>query len=162
MSPWWELRLYNLPLSSHSLFVCLFLSTVFAASQTYWKMASKLKRTSLFGWECLRWGFLFFWCVCSGEDRLSDRNIFLYEQTCTEAVIREKSYCLCNTAMLQLHKQFYRQSFFCQTTDRHRVATSTNFEISRPTFRPLEINVLVQYSSDSSKCGFHWQSMLEV
>lgn len=53
MSPWWELWLYNLPLSSHSLFVCLFLSLAFAASQAYWKMATKLRRTSFSGCKCL-------------------------------------------------------------------------------------------------------------
>lgn len=52
---------------------------VFAASQAYWKMARKLKRTRFFFGggvrECLRRGSLLFGCVCSGGDKFSDSNI---------------------------------------------------------------------------------------
>lgn len=135
---------------------------MFAASQTYWKMASKLKHTSFFGLECLRQDFLFlmylqWWRLVFWQE------YFLYEQTqWYSRWYEKKSYCLCNTSVLSDEINSVDKVFLRQTIHRHVVVTSSNFEGSLPTLRPQEMNALVQYSSDSRKHGFHAQSTLVV
>lgn len=106
MSPWWELWLYNLRLSPPTL--SLYVSSCrrrFAASQAYWKMARKLKRTRFFFWggggsaydEALC--FLDVFAVVETSS-LTATLCLIWRDSYVEAVTVEKSRCLCNTSVL--------------------------------------------------------------
>lgn len=146
-----------------SLCMSLPVDGVFAASQAYWKMARKLKRTRFFFWREV--GSAYDEALCFLDvfavvetSSLTATLCLIWRDSYVEAVTVEKSRCLCNTSVLSDEINSTVKVSCWQAADGQE---KTRKYPRRLWNVPIDVKDCRDESTDSSKRSIRWDCTLK-